>query len=326
MVRIQQFQPVDRTAQSGRTLGSRQLATLVPDLAGSRPAYRHLAQAVSAHVLDGRIALHVKLPAERDLAAALHTSRATATAAYDLLRESGFAYSRQGSGTWTSLPQDRTPSGVARLLGPQDTAIDLAKAAAGLPARLFAEALPEASRQLQQHADSPGYHPFGLPGLRAAVADRYTRRGLATLPEQILITSGAQHALTLVLGLLSAPGDRAVIEDSSYTNALEALRRFRLRSAPVPVTESGWDIGTIETTVKQVAPQLAYLVPDFQNPTGCVMPDEERARVLHAGQRSGTWLIIDETLAEIALDVPVPAPFASHAARVEGVRSSPSGL
>ncbi len=107
-------------------LGSRQLAALLPDPAGARPAYRHLAQAISALILDGRISLHTRLPAERDLATALRTSRTTVTAVYDLLREGGYARSRQGAGTWTALPEGRAPNGVRRLLtAAEDTAIDL---------------------------------------------------------------------------------------------------------------------------------------------------------------------------------------------------------
>lgn len=308
------FRPMGGAARAGRTLGSRQLAALLPDPAGMRPAYRHLAQAISALILDGRIALHVRLPAERELATALHTSRATVTAVYDLLRESGYAHSRQGSGTWTALPEGRTPNAVSRLLGPQDTAIDLARAAPGLPEQMLTEALLRIAPQLGEHAHTPGYHPYGLPELRAAIAERFTRRGLATLPEQILVTSGAQHALTLVMGLLCRPGDRVMVEAPSYPNALEAMRRAQLRTVSVPVTDSGWDIEIIESTFRQVVPQLAYLIPDFHNPTGCLMPEEERMRTLRAAQRSGTWLVIDETMADLALDVPAPPPFASRAA------------
>ncbi|NUK90828.1 PLP-dependent aminotransferase family protein [Streptomyces lunaelactis] len=299
--------------RSDRALGSRQLAAMLPDPAGARPAYRHLAQAISALILDGRIALHVRLPAERELAAALNTSRTTITAVYDLLRERGFARSRQGSGTWTDLPEGRRPKGITRLLGPEDTAIDLARAAPGLPGQALIDALAQVTPHLAEHANTPGYHPYGLPELRAAIAERFTERGLATVPEQILVTSGAQHAFTLVMALLCRPGDRVMVENPSYPNALEAMRRARLRTVSVPVTDTGWDIEIIESTLRQVVPQLAYLIPDFQNPTGCLMPEHERVRLLRAAGRSGTWLVIDEPLAALVLDVPAPPPFASHA-------------
>lgn len=303
----------DGAGRAGGALGSRQLAALLPDLTGAKPAFRRLAREIGALILDGRIALHTRLPAERELAAALNTSRATVTAGYDLLRESGYAHSRQGSGTWTALPEDRTPRGIARALETPHAAIDLARAAPGLPEQALVDALAQVAPRLAEHAETPGYHPYGLPELRAAIAERFTRRGLATLPEQILVTSGAQHALTLITGLLCGPGDRVMIENPSYPNALEALRRARLRTVPVPVTEAGWDIGITESTLRQAVPQLAFLIPDFHNPTGCLMPERERVRVLRAAERSGTWLVIDETLADLALDVPAPPPFACHA-------------
>ncbi|MFT2016651.1 PLP-dependent aminotransferase family protein [Streptomyces sp. 796.1] len=300
--------------RADRSVGSRQLAAMLPDPAGTRPAYRHLARAISALILDGRIALHVRLPAERELATALRTSRTTVTATYDLLRESGYAHSRQGSGTWTALPDGRALSGVNRLLGPEETAIDLARAAPGLSEQTLAQAIAEVTPHLTDHAHTPGYYPYGLPALRAAIADRFTARGLTTVPEQILVTSGAQHALTLSLGLLGRPGDRVLVENPSYPNALEAMRRGRLRTVSVPVTDAGWDVEIIESTFRQTVPQLAYLIPDFQNPTGALMPAADRSRVARAAARAGCWLIIDETLAELALDVPAPHPFAACAA------------
>lgn len=294
-----------------RTLGSRQLAALLPDPAGARPAYRHLARAIGALILDGRIALHVRLPAERELATALDTSRATITAVYDLLREGGYARSRQGAGTWTALPEGRAPRGITRHLRPHDSAIDLARAAPALPEHVVADALAEVTPRLAEHTRTPGYHPYGLPELRAAVAERFTRRGLATVPDQILVTSGAQHALTLVLGLLCGPGDRVLVENPSYPNALEAMRRARLRTVSVPVTDAGWDVEILESTLRQTVPRLAYLIPDFHNPTGRLLAAADRARVVRAAHRSGTWLVVDEALAELALDVPAPAPLAS---------------
>jgi DNA-binding transcriptional MocR family regulator len=246
------------------------------------------------------------------LAAALNTSRTTITAVYDLLRERGFVYSRQGAGTWTDLPDGRRPKHVTRLLGPEDTAIDLARAAPGLPDQILVDALEHITPQLAHHAHTPGYQPYGLPDLRVAIAERFTRRGLATVPEQILVTSGAQHALTLVLGLLCRPGDRIMVENPSYPNAIEATRRARLRPVSIPVTDKGWDIEIIESTLRQAVPHLAYLIPDFHNPTGLLMPEDERVVLLRAAQRSGTWLVVDEALAEVALDVPPPAPLASH--------------
>ncbi|WP_228120490.1 MocR-like transcription factor YczR [Streptomyces fagopyri] len=302
-----------------RSLGSRQLAGLLsaaPHTDG-RPGYRALADGVRTLLLHGRIALHVRLPAERELASALGISRATVTAAYDLLREDGFARSRRGAGTWTELPDGHRPANVASFPA-DDGVIDLAVAAPGAPEAQLAEALAEAARLLPRQASTPGYHPYGMTELRAAVAERFTRRGLPTLPDQILITNGAQQALSLTLGLLGRPGDRILVENPSYPNALDTMRRAGLRTTPVPVTEDGWDPGLIDCALRQAAPRLAYLIPDFHNPTGRLMPPEQRLAVMESARATGTWLVIDETMTDIALDVPPAAPFASLAPRGTG--------
>ena len=274
---------VDTVSSTARTLGSRQLAAQVTAITGPHPGYRALAQGVRTLLLDGRIPLHTRLPAERELATALEVSRATITAAYDLLREGGYALSRRGSGTWTELPEGAAPANVARYQAP-DGVIDLAMAAPSAPAAELAAAFELAGPELACHATTNGYHPLGLPELRAAVAERYTRRGLPTLPEQILITTGAQSAVSLVVNLLGRPGDRALVESPSYPNALDAVRHAGLRITPVPVTEDGWDIELLECTLRQTAPRLAYLIPDFQNPTGALMSAEQRARLLRAAR------------------------------------------
>ncbi|MEV8532627.1 PLP-dependent aminotransferase family protein [Streptomyces sp. NPDC051211] len=301
-----------------RTIGSRQLAALLPDEILARPGYRTLADAVRTLILDGRIALHVRLPAERELAEAVGASRATVTGAYDLLRESGYVRSRRGSGTWTELPEGHRPVGAHALLGPggdTEEGVDLAIAAMGAPDGSLTEALAWAAPRLPEAARSPGYHPFGLPDLRAAVADRFTRRGLPTRPEQILVTAGAQQALALVLSLLCRAGDRVVTENPTYANALDAIRHARLRTASIAVSDAGWDMEVAESTLLQTGPRLVYAIPDFQNPTGALMPEEQRLRLLAATRRTGSWLVVDETIADIALDVPPPPPLASLAPR-----------
>ncbi|MEU7583770.1 PLP-dependent aminotransferase family protein [Streptomyces sp. NPDC041068] len=295
-----------------RRLGSRQLAALLTGTAGEHPGYRALAHGVRTLLLDGRIPLHTRLPAERELAAALSVSRATVTAAYDVLREGGYALSRRGAGTWTELPEGQRPSNVAAFPAGNDL-IELASAAPGAPEPELMAALAAAGSMLAEHAPTPGYHPYGIPELRAAVAERFTRRGLPTLPDQILITTGAQHALSLMLSLLGRQGDRVLVENPSYPNALDAIRDAGLRAVPVPVTEDGWESDLVESSLRQTAPRIAYLVPDFQNPTGSLMPREQRVRILETARATGTWLLIDETIADIALDVPPPAPFASLA-------------
>ncbi|HEV3169713.1 MAG TPA: PLP-dependent aminotransferase family protein [Actinocrinis sp.] len=272
-----------------------------------------LAERITALVLDGRIAVGVRLPAERALSDAAAVSRTTVTAAYALLRESGFAVSRQGSGTYTALP-DRTAAGLTggwhdSVRG--DHVIDLMCAAPMAPLPEVQAALRCAAEQLPAQTGIADFMPYGLDALREAIADRYCARGLPTSPDQILVTAGAQSAITLVGRLLLRPGDRVLVEGPSYPNALDTFRAVQARLVPVPLDGDGWVPGSFEDALGQLRPRLAYAIPHFQNPTGHLMDPDREASLARAARRAGSWLLADETVTDVALDVPAPAPFAT---------------
>jgi DNA-binding transcriptional MocR family regulator len=287
---------------------------------GHGPAYRLLANRIRGAVLDGRLAVSSGLPSERDLAAGLALSRTTVAAAYALLREEGWLDSRRGSGSRLRLPEtgggsagSRRNIGPAGLFGhpeiPGQDDIDLTTASLPAPADALAQAVLAATRDLPAYAAGDGYSPFGLPILRQAIADHYTASGLATQSEQILVTSGAQHAFTLALHELSAPGDRVLIECPTYPVALDAVRGARRIPGPIGLpgpdaagSDDAWDSDLIAATMRQTAPRLAYLIPDFQNPTGALMDEQTRRRIVAAAQASNTLLLVDESFR----DVPFP--------------------
>ncbi|ODT95749.1 MAG: hypothetical protein ABS81_31400 [Pseudonocardia sp. SCN 72-86] len=289
------------------------------------PEGRALASALTDQirllVLDGRLPLGTRVPAERELAGALEVSRTTVAAAYESLRENGFLHSRRGSGSWTRLPDaqagDRSPPLGAFTPIHDDTVHDLAFAALPAPLDAVRAAAAAAVGDLDAHLSSHGYDVTGLPVLRAAIARRYAQRGLPTTPDQILVTSGAQNAIALVLNALVTPGDRVLVEHPTYPNALDAIRVRGGRPVPVPFTADGWDLDQVTAGVRDAAPRLAYLIPDFQNPTGHLMPPEDREALVALARRTGTTLVIDETLSELPLSVPQPAPFATYGGAAE---------
>ncbi|MEE6260689.1 MocR-like transcription factor YczR [Plantactinospora sonchi] len=277
------------------------------------PDYAALAGAVRGLLADGRLPLGVRLPAERELAEALRISRTTVTAAYRALRETGHLTSRRGAGSWTTLPNGHRvgSSGMWTPLEDLDV-IDLGCAALAAPAEL-AGAARAAVEDLACYLGGAGYHPTGIIELRTAVAERYTERGLPTSPEQILVTNGVQHALDLVLRLVLPPGAGVLVEAPTYPNALAALaaRRARITTHGLDTESPGWDADLLLGGLRQTRPRLAYLIPEFQNPTGHLMPAELRERVVAAAQAAGTDLVVDESFVDLALDgVEVPPPTA----------------
>ncbi|HLH65333.1 MAG TPA: PLP-dependent aminotransferase family protein [Solirubrobacteraceae bacterium] len=290
------------------TIPPTRLAGLLGTWRPGGPAGDRLAATMRALVLDGRLPLHARLPPERALAAALGLSRATVTAAYDRLRADGYVVSRQGAGSWVAMPAESRAEGDE--LHDFD-GLDLRIAALPAPAAVGELALG-AARELTGWLDHHGYNALGLPPLRAAIAARFSARGLPTAPEQVLVTSGALQALDLAIRALLPRGRTALVEIPSYPVALDALRAAGARLVTVPVDEQGWDLDALEATAASERPPLAYLMPDYQNPTGRLMDETARRRALRALRRAGTIAVIDETFAELRLDGSEPtAPAAA---------------
>ena len=315
-------------ALSMRTVTETQLVRLLGDWQGAQavrthqagqaavPGYARLAAAVRALLLDARLPTGARLPAERRLATALNLSRTTVAAAYRLLRDQGYLTSRQGSGSVTTLPPGRLRRHASWIPAVPDgeDALDLALASPEACPELPA-AMAAALELLPAYLHGHGYDSYGLPVLREAVAHRYTRRGLPTQPEQIFITSGAQHAMDLVLRCLASPLDPVLVETPTYPNALDALTRARTRVVAVGLAPDGWDTELLLAALRQSLPRLAYLMPDFHNPAGHLMNAEDRAALAAAADAAGTRLIIDETFAELPLggrpDTALPSPLAA---------------
>jgi DNA-binding transcriptional MocR family regulator len=284
---------------------------------GSRQGAADLAAGIRLLILDGRIAAGEALPPERELATALAVSRTMVAAAWERLRDDGLVVSRRGAGSWAAIP-----TGVSSKEPAHDPAtIDLARAVppaiAGIAAAAEA-ALPRLAAELCSH----GIYEQGLPDLRERLAERYTERGLPTTPDQILVTGGAHIAFAMALRLLVGPGDRVLVEQPTYPNAIEAIRGAHAIPVPVAMAEDGWDLDGVEATLRQSAPRLAYLIVDFQNPTGHRLDEDGRQRLAAAFRRTRTPVVVDETHVEVDFSERAPLPFGAFGDAVLATGSS----
>ena len=288
---------------------------------GAAPAYRELADVVRLLVMDGRIPLDVALPSERSLAAALDLSRTTVTAAYASLREQGFLSGGQGSRGRTGIPHRAAPISGPGLAVP-DGILDLAYASLPATGEVVHRAFADALLDLPALLPGFGYDAVGLLPLREAIAERYTAAGVPTSAAQILVTSGAQHALNIILKTLAGRQQKVLVEHPSYPNALDAIRASGSRAVPVPMPHaSGWDIDAMAAAMRHQRPAMAYLVPDFHNPTGRIMSNLQRRRLVREAAGTGTVLVVDETIRELNLDGVSTSPLAAFSPAVVSIGS-----
>lgn len=303
--------------QLARLLASQRAATAAD--AGHRvPAYRSLADGVRLLVLEGRIPVAARLPAERELAAALRVSRTTVAAAFDALRSEGFLASRRGSGSWTTVPAGKPPP--TRGLEPlppeaSGSVIDLACATFLAPEPHLTDAFRAAVADLAPYTGTHGNYPAGLPALREALAARYTARGVPTMPEQIMVTTGAMGAVAALARQLVPRSERVAVEHPSYANVLHLLRDAGARLVPVPMADglAGWDLPAWRQAFRESAPRMAYVIADYHNPTGALADDDQRREMVESARAAGTVLVADESMTDLTLDddVSLPRPMAA---------------
>ena len=288
------------------TMSARALASRLQDWRTGDAAYRALADRIRLLILDGVVAPGSRIPAERELAAELGVSRTTIAAAYAALREDGSIESTRGSGSIARIPN--RPIAIPDLGGGP---LDFSKAT--MPAYPgLATAMRAAVDQLPTMLTDSGFDPLGRDELRSAVAERYTARGLPTTPEQIMVTIGAQHAITLIARTVLRRGDRVLIENPTYPHAMDSITAAGGRLVAVPVDAGGWDVQALEQVIERGSPALAYLMPDNHNPTGLTMPTPLLERTLSLAAAQGTVVVLDETMGELTLDGPTRLPGAAY--------------
>ncbi|CAH5748688.1 MULTISPECIES: PLP-dependent aminotransferase family protein [Klebsiella] len=295
---------------SSRRFGSQSLVRLLGNWQESTsrtPIWRQLAEALRLLILDGRLALETRLPGERELAAALNISRTTVASALGQLREEGYLYSRQGSGSRIALPERPVEASAQK---PDPLSVNLAVAALSAGPEIH-QAYSQALKIMPEHLSNTGYDQQGLALLREAIARRYSERGLPTRSDEVMIVNGALSGFALVLRLFTGPGDRVVVDAPTYPMALSAIQGASCRPVSVALPQQGWDCDGLAATIAQTAPRLAWLMPDFHNPTGRCMDSATRQRVADIAAQTRTTLVVDETMVDLWYDAPPPPPLAA---------------
>ncbi len=147
----------------------------------------------------------------------------------------GVPESRRGAGSWTAVPAGNPiPARGLEPLPPESlgSMIDLGCASLSAPEPWLTRAVQGALEELPPYAHTHGDYPAGLPALRAMIAERYTARGIPTMPEQIMVTTGAMGAIDAICHLFAGRGERIAVESPSYANILQLMREAGARLVP----------------------------------------------------------------------------------------------
>jgi len=169
--------------------------------------------------------------------------------------------------------------------------------------------LAESPREALQYATSEGYAP-----LREWVSAQMRANGVDAPPERVLITNGSQQGLDLVGKVLLDAGSTVAVEAPTYLGAMQAFTP----NEPVYASVAGDALGPLPEAVAALQPRggsgvrFMYVLPNFQNPTGRVIPAERRDALVEAAQRAGVPLLEDNPYGDLWYDEAPPAPLAAR--------------
>ena len=147
--------------------------------------------------------------------------------------------------------------------------------------------------------------PQGYKPLRDFIVSKLARRsGINVVADNVLITSGSGQALDLVNTILCEPGDTVLVEQFSYGSAIGRLRKIGVDPIGIPLDGNGIKIDLLESKLKElrnksIKPKYLYVIPTVQNPSGSIMPEENRRQLLKLSVEFDLPILEDECYADL---------------------------
>lgn len=255
-----------------------------------------------------------RLPSVRKMAQSAGVSTHTVVAAYDRLMALGLVESRPGSGFFVRVRQPRRlRTESLRVNRDEPRKIDVnwmlnsfmgQSDSAGIPTQwLDNDMVLAAVRQVSRSADSGllGYgHSHGYRPLRQHIAGQLEDSGIQADPDtQILLCSGATHALDLLLRHWLRPGDTVVVEDPAWYLLFARLAVVDVRVLSVPRRADGPDVAVLEQLAREHRLRLVILNTVVHNPTGFSLSPSVAHAILTLAQTWGFHIIEDDTYSEL---------------------------
>ncbi|GLU32089.1 PLP-dependent aminotransferase family protein [Trinickia caryophylli] len=142
----------------------------------------------------------------------------------------------------------------------------------------------------------------GLPELKTELVALMARRGVACANDELLVTTGSQQGLDLLLRIFVAPGDTVLVEQPAYPATLQALRLQQANIVTVPVDADGLDVDRLAALLASgavAAPKLLYTVPTFANPTGATLTRERRIALLELAVKYRFVIVEDDPYGDL---------------------------
>lgn len=274
----------------------------LPNLEGRRgPVYRCIADAIDEEVQNGSLRAGARLPPHRDMADHLGVTVTTVTRAYAEAARRGLISGHVGRGTFIRGAEVDDSSAH----DPIDLSINILmpdKEIASIEPRLFQRrVLPWT--QILGYVPTPGHRRH-----RQALADWLTTQGLPVSLDRVVLTAGAQHAMTVALAATAKPGDTILVEELTYSGMKSLAAHFHLKLRGVAMDSEGLRPEALEAACRATHARVLYCMPRLQNPSSAIMPERRRRQIAALAEKHRLTVIEDDVYGFLS---PQTAPLAT---------------
>lgn len=268
----------------------------VPRLSRQGPRYRAIAEALAIAIERGELESGQRLPPQRRLADALGVTVGTVTRGYAEAERHGWVQARVGSGTYVR----GTASPPLFLATSDDVASDTIDLSLSLPpphplrAAALGQALAAIAQDPVQLKRAVEYQEAqGMAVHRQALAAWLRDLGMVFDADELLITQGGQHGISLTLQALLRPGERIAADALTYPGLIGAAQQVHLKLDGVALDGQGMDVEALARLCARQPPRLVYVTPDQNNPTGASLSETRRERLAALAREHEFWILED---------------------------------
>lgn len=294
--------------------------------------YEALAEEITASIRSRLLRPGDRLPSVRKVGISRKISASTVFQAYYLLEAKGLVRAQERSGYFVADGGHRFPPELVLTSRPTDEAValnvnelvfevlestrsrDVVPLGSAFPSPMLfpfarlARAVAASVQKLDPWSSVDDLTPGNLK-LRRQIALRYMADGLTVSPDEIIVTNGALEALNLCLGAVTRPGDAVIVESPTFYAALQALERLGLHAVEVPTNAcEGIDLAALEAAIARHSPRACWIMPNFQNPLGSLMPESKKKALAELLARHDLPMIEDDVYGELYFGASRPPP------------------
>lgn len=275
-------------------------------LRSDSPVYLALADSIAEDVSSGRLRPGTQLPTHRDLAHALGVDLTTVTRGYAEARKRGLLLGRVGRGTFVRGNVPAPGSSGARADAVADLSLNLPPTLEpNLPAQILTATLEELSKSLDVASLLKYQDNAGMELHRQAGASWVSQRVADADPEKLVVTNGAQHAISVLLSTLASPGEVVMTEALTYPAFRSAAEHLSLTVRGIEMDEDGIRVDAFRRACKTGA-RVLYITPTLHNPTTLSMPAVRRAAIARVAREFDVQIIEDDVYGILVDDAPAP--------------------